>query len=252
MSSTTGHIDRGLHRRIDSWGRTRVRRDELLRHDVYTRVLHWSIAIAFVLSLLSGFALYTPWLFAALTPLFAGGSMTRLLHPWFSLVFVVLFALQIPNWRDRMRWTPADRRWMRDMHAYVANAEARAPDDVGFFNGGQKVYFWLIAWGALTFLATGLVMWFPRGLGRAAVAVSYVLHDVAALLMLVSFIVHVYEGTAVAPGTFRSMTRGTVEKRWAWTHHPAWYRSATARDLPSRDERTHLQEARRATDREIS
>jgi cytochrome b subunit of formate dehydrogenase len=26
------------------------------------------------------------------------------------------------------------------------------------------------------------------------------------------------------------MTRGTVEKRWAWTHHPAWYRRATGRD----------------------
>ena len=30
------------------------------------------------------------------------------------------------------------------------------------------------------------------------------------------------------------MTRGTVERRWAWTHHPAWYRRATGRD-PSAD-----------------
>ena len=61
-------------------------------------------------------------------------------------------------------------------------------------------------------------------------AVSYVLHDVAALLMLGGFIVHIYEGTAAQPGTFRAMTRGTVEKRWAWTHHPAWYRAVTGRD----------------------
>jgi cytochrome b subunit of formate dehydrogenase len=26
------------------------------------------------------------------------------------------------------------------------------------------------------------------------------------------------------------MVRGTVEKRWAWTHHPAWYRAVTGRD----------------------
>jgi cytochrome b subunit of formate dehydrogenase len=48
--------------------------------------------------------------------------------------------------------------------------------------------------------------------------------------MLVGFIIHVYEGTGAQPGTFDSMTRGTVEKRWAWTLHPRWYREATGRD----------------------
>jgi formate dehydrogenase subunit gamma len=70
-------------------------------------------------------------------------------------------------------------------------------------------------------------MWFPEIFGRLLVAIGYVLHDLAALAMLGGFIVHIYEGTAAAPGTFGSMTRGTVEKRWASTHHPAWYRRAT-------------------------
>jgi formate dehydrogenase subunit gamma len=73
-------------------------------------------------------------------------------------------------------------------------------------------------------------MWFPKTFGRPMVDVGYVLHDVAALVMLVGFIIHIYEGTAAVPGTFHSMTRGTVEKRWAWTHHPAWYRRATGRE----------------------
>ena len=47
---------------------------------------------------------------------------------------------------------------------------------------------------------------------------------------LAGFILHVYEGTAAQPGTFQAMTRGTVEQRWAWTHHPAWYRAVTGRD----------------------
>jgi formate dehydrogenase subunit gamma len=66
--------------------------------------------------------------------------------------------------------------------------------------------------------------------GRRSVAVGYVLHDIAALVMLVGLVIHIYEGTAAVPGTFHSMTRGTVEKRWAWTHHPAWYRASTGRD----------------------
>jgi formate dehydrogenase subunit gamma len=88
-------------------------------------------------------------------------------------------------------------------------------------------------------------MWFPEIFGRIAVAVSYVLHDIAALVMLVGFIVHLYEGTAAQPGTFHSMTRGTVEKRWAWTHHPAWYRHATSRDPRADYERALQRQAER-------
>jgi len=209
---------------------TVVHTGELLRHPVYTRVLHWSVAIFFILSLLSGFAIYSPWLFHGLTAIFGGGPMTRLLHPWFSLGFVISFALQILNWIEPMTWTADDRRWLRRLKAYVSNEETLEPAYVDFFNAGQKLYFWAIVVSALVFFASGIPMWFPRTFGRPVVAISYVLHDLAALVMLIGFIIHVYEGTAAQPGTFASMTRGTVEKRWAWTHHPAWYARVTGRD----------------------
>ena len=209
---------------------TVVHTGELLRHPVYTRVLHWSVAIFFILSLLSGFAIYSPWLFHGLTAIFGGGPMTRLLHPWFSLGFVISFALQILNWIEPMTWTADDRRWLRRLKADVSNEETLEPEYVDFFNAGQKLYFWAIVVSALVFFVSGIPMWFPRTFGRTVVAISYVLHDLAALVMLIGFIIHVYEGTAAQPGTFTSMTRGTVEKRWAWTHHPAWYRRVTGRD----------------------
>ena len=79
---------------VDSFGHTTVHRGELLRHPAYTRVLHWSVAIFFILSLLSGFAVYAPWLFHWLTPIFGGGPMTRFLHPWFGLLFDIFFFFQ--------------------------------------------------------------------------------------------------------------------------------------------------------------
>jgi len=203
--------------------------DLLLRHRAYTRVVHWAYAIFFVLALLSGFAIYTPWLFRLLTPLFGGGPMTRLLHPWFSLGFVVAFVLQIVNWWRPMSWTADDRRWMRDIRAYVTNVHTREPEYVDFFNAGQKAYFWTIVASALLFVLSGVPLWFPRTFNTAMVSIAYVAHDIAAIVMLVGFIIHIYEGTAAQPGTFQSMTRGTVEKRWAWTHHPAWYRRAVRR-----------------------
>jgi len=230
MSTAVDRFDEGARSRFGAHARTIVRDDELLRHPAYTRVLHWSVAAFFILALLSGFAIYTPWLYRWLTPIFGGGARTRLLHPWFSLGFIVCFAFQMVNWWRPMSWTRDDSRWMRRLREYVANADVREPDYVDFFNGGQKAYFWAIVASAAVFLITGIPMWFPKTFGRAPAAVGYVLHDIAALVMLVGFIVHIYEGTAAQPGTFRSMTRGAVEKRWAWTHHPAWYRRATGRD----------------------
>jgi formate dehydrogenase subunit gamma len=210
--------------------KTIVRNNELLRHPVYTRLLHWGVAAFFLLALASGFAIYSPWLFRWLTPLFGGGPTTRMLHPWFSLGFVVFFALQILNWLQPMSWDPSDWRWLRRIREYVTNADTMEPEYVDFFNAGQKMYFWAIVASTAIFLISGIPMWFPATFGRTLVAIGYGLHDLAAIVMLVGLFVHVYEGTAAQPGTFRAMTRGTVEKRWAWTHHPAWYRRVTGRD----------------------
>jgi formate dehydrogenase subunit gamma len=230
MSTIIERFDESARRRVGALGRTTVGDDELLRHPVYTRLLHWSVAICFVLALLSGFAIYSPFLFHALTPLFGGGPVTRLLHPWFSLGFVVVFVLQLLNWLAPMRWTPADTRWMRRVRAYVTNTDALEAEDVGFFNAGQKLYFWAIVASAIVFLISGIPMWFPDTFGQGFVSVGVILHDLAALIMLGGFVIHLYESLAQQPGTLQAMTRGAVSRRWAWTHHPAWYRQVTPRD----------------------
>ncbi len=246
MSSSVERFDERARREADRVGTTVVHRGEVLRHPVYTRVLHWLVAITFVLSLLSGFAIYSPWLYRFLTPIFGGGARTRLLHPWFGLFFEIFFLFQFLNWLTPMIWTEADRRWMKRIKAYTTNEDKIEPEDVGFFNGGQKIYFWAIVLSGVLFLITGILMWFDDVFPRWVVAVSYVVHDIAALLMLAGFIIHLYEGTAAAPGTFRSMINGTVSERWAWTHHPAWYQAVTGRNARESFER----ERRRADDRE--
>ncbi len=194
------------------------------------RAVHWAVALFFILSLASGFALFSPWLYAWLAPLMGGGARARLLHPWFGLLFVAAFLFMLGEWFRPMRWRPEDRRWLRRIRAYVTNAEKSEPDDVGKFNAGQKLWFWAIVVSAAVFLVTGVFLWWPEIFGRDLMGISYLLHDVAGLLMLAGFIIHIYEGSVAMPGTFRSMVRGTVTASWAWTHHPAWYREVTGRD----------------------
>ena len=89
-------------------------------------------------------------------------------------------------------------------------------------------------------LITGLVMWLRELAGRIAVSISYVLHDISALIILGGIFILIYLSNFGQPGTFQSMIRGVVTRAWAWTHHPAWYREVTGRD-PRED----YEEARR-------
>ncbi len=245
MNASVERFDERARREAERLGETVVHRGELLRHPVYTRSLHWSVAIFFSLSLLSGFAIYSPWLYRWITPLFGGGALTRLLHPWFGLLFSVAFFFQFLNWFGPMAWNSSDTRWVKRIRRYTTNQDKLEHEEVGFFNGGQKIYFWAIVVSAVLFLITGLLMWFDHVTPRWVVAVSYVIHDLAALLMLAGFIIHIYEGTAAMPGTFRGMMNGTVTEKWAWTHHPAWFRAVTGRDAREAYERELRHEKQR-------
>jgi len=230
-SSAISRFDENARRKFESVGHTTVYRGELLRHPVYTRVLHWTVALFFFLALFTGFSIYLPWLFRWFNPFFGGPQLTREMHPWFGLGFVFFFGLQALNWLRPMAWTPADSNWMRNMKKIVTGEEKMDPPETGFFNAGQKLQFWEIVCGCAVYLITGIILWAgARTFGRISVAISYVLHDISALIMLGGIFVHIYESTIGQPGTFQSMVRGAVSEAWAWTFHPAWYKEVTGRD----------------------
>src|SRR5947209_20577468 len=185
MATSVERFDQKAGQTFESFGRTEVFPGELRRHLVYTRFLHWMFALFFFLALFSGFGIYLPWLFRWFTPIFGGGPLARALHPWFGLAFVAFFGLQVLNWLTPMKWTPADSRWIRNIRNAVTGAEKLEPPDTGFFNAGQKAQFWEIVIGCIAFLITGIILWIGAGtFGRVTVAISYVLHDIFALIML--------------------------------------------------------------------
>jgi formate dehydrogenase subunit gamma len=231
MATVIERFDDKARHAFDLVGKTKVYKGELLRHPVYTRVLHWAVALFFFLALLSGFGIYLPWLFRWFTPIFGGGPLSRELHPWFGVGFVFFFGLQALNWIRPMAWTKADSNWMRGIKKIAGGEEKMDPPDTGFFNAGQKLMFWEIVAGCAVYLITGIVLWFGAAtFGRITVAVCYVLHDISAIVMLGGIFIHIYLSTIGEPGTFHAMTRGAVSEAWAWTFHPAWYKEVTGRD----------------------
>ena len=224
-------FDDKAREKFESWASTTVYRGELLRHPVYTRVLHWTVALFFFLALFSGFGIYLPWLFRWFTPIFGGGPLSRTMHPWFGVGFVFFFGLQALNWLGPMTLDPGrhevDARHEEDRQRRRKNGSSRdrllqrraessvlgdrrrlhrVPDHRHDDVGGRRTF------------------------GGIPVAISYVLHDISALIMLGGIFIHIYQSTFGEPGTFQAMIRGAVSEAWAWTFHPAWYKQITGRD----------------------
>ncbi|HKX27501.1 MAG TPA: formate dehydrogenase subunit gamma [Blastocatellia bacterium] len=198
----------------------------IVRHKASVRLTHWLVAIFFFLAMLTGFAIFTPFLFG-LTGLFGGGAMTRTLHPWFSLGFVIAVVFLFRAWRERMKPDAGDQEWKENMGAYM-RYEVEL-EQVGKYNAGQKMFFWAVALGALAFLLSGIVMWFPATFPFFMRTIAYWLHEATFVAFVIGIIYHIYISTTAMPGTLRAMTRGTVTKAWAKWHHPRWYREVTGK-----------------------
>jgi formate dehydrogenase subunit gamma len=195
----------------------------VVRYRLGERLVHGAAAVSYVYLLLTGLAFWTPGLYW-LAVMLGGGYVSRALHPWVGLVFAAVVALMFATWRREMRTTDADRAWRRALWHYVRNEDARVPP-AGRFNFGQKQLFWVMVWGALGLLVSGLILWVPQAVPPAMHALleaAILVHAVSALLTIGGFIVHLYMGLAVVPGGLRAILHGEVTERWARHHHGGW------------------------------
>ncbi|HXX10669.1 MAG TPA: formate dehydrogenase subunit gamma [Burkholderiales bacterium] len=202
------------------------------RYEASDRINHWLVAITFVLLALSGLALFHPSMFF-LTNLFGGGPWTRILHPFIGLVMFAAFAgLALRFWRQNYL-DKNDEQWLKQWQDVINNREDKLPE-VGRYNAGQKVLFWLMVGCLTVLLLSGIVIWrpyFAPAFNITVIRIAVVLHALAAFLLILGIIVHVYAAIWVK-GSVRAMMRGTVTPAWAKKHHPGWYKQVTGGSNP--------------------
>ena len=201
---------------------------EIVRHRLFSRLMHWTVALTFFVALLTGLPIWTP-IFGWLAHLFGGLTVARLLHPWAGVAFFLAAVVQFFEWIADMHVEPWERDWIGPRLTRYMRYEEDDPR-TGKYNGGQKLYFWAVSLGALGLLLSGLLMWFPSAFPRWLMQLAFIVHDFTFICFAVSLVFHIYLGTAAEPGTYRSMTRGTVSRAWARLHHPRWYRQVTGEE----------------------
>lgn len=196
------------------------------RYTANERSNHWITAITFILLALSGLAMFHPAMFW-LSALFGGGQWTRILHPFIGVVMFISFMILALRFWHHNYLDSADVQWLKQMDDVLNNREEKLPE-IGRYNAGQKLLFFVMVVCLVLLLLSGIVIWrryfslyFPITLIRVAADV----HAAAAFVLIVGIVVHIYAALWVK-GSIRAMTRGYVTWGWARKHHPRWFRES--------------------------
>jgi formate dehydrogenase subunit gamma len=207
-------------------GRARIKSgltgEKILRFDIYKRVLHWVMAVLFLFLAITGLILLfgryfmLPWMGPEAFGVVASASKEghNLFGPLF-LLSVIMFLFSYAC-RNIPRWV--DIKWMFRMGGLLGKGHP----DAGFFNGGEKIWFWLVMVGGLIISVTGLVLVMQMfGQGRELMQLSLIVHAIAAIILIGGSFGHMYMSFNIE-GAMDSMTTGYVEKNWAKEHHNLW------------------------------
>jgi formate dehydrogenase subunit gamma len=207
----------------------------ILRYTLSERVHHWLAAFTYIYCLITGLAFWSPYMFW-LADLVGGGPTARFWHPWFGVAFTLSVVWMYKMWHADMAINDADLAWKKAMSHYIRNEDEFLPP-IWRFNYGQKLFFWLMFYGVILLVLSGLGLWFVKSIPWSLHwlrLLCVTVHVVAALATIGGFIIHVYMGTAMVRGGFTSIIRGEVSTAWAKTHHRLWYEQVTGKLPPQK------------------
>ena len=199
------------------------------RFSVNQRLVHWFAAILFIilgvtgLILLYGRFVLIPLLgpegFSATAA--ASKEVHNLFGPIFPLAIVLLMAMFLRgNGFNRV-----DLKWFLRAGGLLKGLPASS----GYYNGGQKSWFWMAVLLGLALSVSGYILNFPVfGQGREVMGWAHVVHGIGGLLFIAASLGHIYIGTIGMEGAVEAMTEGYVDAHWAEEHHDLWYKEMEA------------------------
>lgn len=188
------------------------------------RVLHWYTATLFIiltitgLSLLFGRAVLIPVLGPA--GFAAWANLAIAAHNYVGPFFVVGVLLEIIAWIRYNIPNKTDLAWFAKGGGMFGKEHPAA----GRANGGEKVWFWLIATVGVAVCITGLILDFPNfAQTRETMQLMSIVHAIASIIWVAVAIGHIWIGTLGTEGALEGMTTGRVSVEWAQQHHSLWY-----------------------------
>jgi formate dehydrogenase subunit gamma len=234
------------HEKLTVEQREALRQQTLVKHYTANILTHWFNVFMWLLLLPTGLAIllgkaypFVPeaWnnlvrnMFGGLAPLISWHAVWGQI--WIVLLtFNVLVGFRkyfIPFAATRMFMDRDDWKWLMirplQMFGLMKNREL-PPQDA--YNGGQKLYSYLVVVGTLLIGATGLIMTYSKIFPTQfqwIIQWAMPIHFISVGMVFAGVIIHVYMG-AIMPEerqAFFSMFSGKVNGLYAYLHHRKWY-----------------------------
>jgi formate dehydrogenase subunit gamma len=189
------------------------------------RVLHWYIAVVFIIMAVTGLSFLLGRL--ALIPIFGHPvvsgylQISKALHNYCGPLLLVGILLASVIWVPYNIPKKMDLQWFKNMGGMIGHGPR---PHTGKVNGGEKGWFWLVVVFGIGVGITGVLLDFPIwGQTRSTMQLSHIIHATVALLFVTASFGHIYVGTIGIQGVFEGMWRGSVDAVWAQQHADLWY-----------------------------
>lgn len=201
--------------------------DRILRFQRPEVLLHWAIALPFMVCYLSSFillALYTQAPERPYRDVFGWTHRISGLCLFFLPATVILahpgaWKLLLYNIKQGWAWSVRDVRWLLLTGLSLINKRIELPEQ-GKFNAGEKMNFMMVMTTCPLFILTGVLIWVP-----GIAFFSWLAHFFMAIVATPLMFGHIFMAT-VNPSTrvgITGMISGYVQRAWAKHHYPLWY-----------------------------
>jgi formate dehydrogenase subunit gamma len=209
---------------------------KLFRFNFNQRTAHWLVAVLFIVLALTGIVLlYGRFI---LIPLLGpeGFSVTALvakrIHDFAGPLFAIALIMMFLAFVKRNLLKKIDLDWFLSGGGFMVGKHVGS----GYFNAGEKAWFWLSVLGGALIVVTGLTMDFPvLAFSRDTLELSHLLHTISGMLVLAVALGHIYMGTVGVEGAYEAMATGYCDANWAKEHHDVWYKDMMSGKDPHAD-----------------
>src|SRR5438445_11591737 len=99
--------------------------DEIVRHRLASRVIHWVVAVFFFDALFTGMPIWSP-VFGWMAYFFGGLSVCRWLHAWLGVAFAAAAAVMAVLWLKEMVFDKSEREI--NLVNYLRISDREGPD----------------------------------------------------------------------------------------------------------------------------
>ncbi len=222
------------------------------RFNAFERFTHWLTASSFVILALTGLnLLYGRYVVKPVIGPDAFATMTSLgkyAHDYVGFAFVVGLAMMFVLWVKDNLPEKTDLRWLL-VGGGMLTKGVHPP--VGRFNVAQKMVFWTVVLLGGSLAVTGVCLLFPfefrlfsaifaalNAIGADLPAdlspmqemrLTLLWHGVAALVLIVVILGHIYIGVLGMEGAIGAVGNGKVDENWLREHHSVYFKKMTGK-----------------------